>query len=538
MWRIALLSIALKLLLLDTYRSTDFEVHRNWLAITYSRPLSEWYYEDTSEWTLDYPPLFAWFEYLLSCLAVFWDPSMLEVENLNYASRPTVLFQRLSVVTTDLVLFYAVLQYTSTFNSSLRQRIACVGLVVLNCGLLILDHIHFQYNGILLGLLILSLARIQQERVLEGAFIYTVLLNMKHLYLGLAPAFGIYLLQNYCFVDLKGFSVRRFCALGVIVIATTALSFGPFVVFQSSALSLDSVANPLSQLMSRLFPFHRGLVHAYWAPNVWALYSALDMVLAYVFKLCFPSFINNANARSMTSGVVGEAEFHVMPQIPPIVTVICVLLALMPCLFGLWFAMRAMKPKLGTRCLRHDMFVRTVALCGLTMFLFGWHVHEKAILTGLLPVILLAIRNPNLRKVCLILSVSGIYALFPLFCEEREAPIKVCLLLLYIGYSYLTFGSLSNPAPDENLPGLSLPMFTLEWIYIAGFVPLQLYVGFGHSLVFCDGMEFLPLLLTSVYCSIGIVYAYVYVYVDSIIVFAGAMKDSGDVASKSAKKTQ
>jgi len=52
--------------------------------------------------------LFAWFEYALSQVAQFVDKEMLNVQNLKYASQATIIFQRLSVMFTDLVFIYAV----------------------------------------------------------------------------------------------------------------------------------------------------------------------------------------------------------------------------------------------------------------------------------------------------------------------------------------------------------------------------------------------------------------------------------------------
>lgn len=108
------------------------------------------YYEATSEWTLDYPPLFAWFEWAMAKVARYFDPKMLVVSNLEYDSDATVLFQRLSVCVTGLVLVAAMLHATKASKDSV-QGLTAFFLAVANAGLIMVDNIHFQYNSILLG---------------------------------------------------------------------------------------------------------------------------------------------------------------------------------------------------------------------------------------------------------------------------------------------------------------------------------------------------------------------------------------------------
>ncbi|XP_050310048.1 probable dolichyl pyrophosphate Glc1Man9GlcNAc2 alpha-1,3-glucosyltransferase isoform X2 [Anthonomus grandis grandis] len=230
-----LLMTCVKLLLIPAYRSTDFDVHRNWLAITHSLPIDKWYLDETSEWTLDYPPFFAWFEYILSFFATYFDSNMLKVENINYDSDRTILFQRLSVITTDLVYVYGVYKVCETLPASWKKDVVLPLLLLTNCGLIMLDHIHFQYNGMLYGIMLLSIAFMLQEKYKWSSFWFAYLINMKHIYIYLAPAYLIFLLRHYCMRDkpdlktlFSSLTLKRVFELGSIVIGVTAVSFLPF----------------------------------------------------------------------------------------------------------------------------------------------------------------------------------------------------------------------------------------------------------------------------------------------------------------------
>lgn len=148
--------------------------------------------------------------------------------------------------------------------------------VLLSPGLLIIDHIHFQYNGSMYGLLIWSLVLARERHTqLLGGIVFAVLLCLKHIYLYLAPAYFAYFLRSYCLSPKSIIRPRLFncLKLGLSLSLVFSLAFGPFIYW-----------GQIGQLLKRLFPFSRGLCHAYWAPNVWALYSFADRV--FILRKC------------------------------------------------------------------------------------------------------------------------------------------------------------------------------------------------------------------------------------------------------------
>ena len=370
----------IKLFLIPSYRSTDFDVHRNWLSVTRNLPVSEWYFDDnqkTTVHTLDYPPLFAFFEAIWSShynpftnwllRNKFVDSRCFErlPDNDNTPSEACVFFQRITVILSDLIFIIGACFSSFCLHSNtetnftqedaistkrfkhLKNAIISTILILFNPGILMLDHVHFQYNGMLLGLLLISIGFMTRGSTLPSkpsqrinndimaAITFALLLTMKHLYLTLAPLYFVYLLRHHCFtinqIQIAGeqSSKRKkekhgqnmifelnsggFLNLTICTIASLILPFLPFIIRQDAT-------SQLTQILKRLFPFSRGLCHDYWAANIWALYLFAEKCASFLLKK-----------------ISGMQEFQFL-EISPLMAASSLLISLLPSLLYAWDA--------------------------------------------------------------------------------------------------------------------------------------------------------------------------------------------------------
>jgi hypothetical protein len=169
----------------------DFEAQRHWMEITTNLPLRDWYIQtpnnDLQYWGLDYPPVSAFWAFVTGLIAQLYDPTITELlSSRGNEESTTRWFMRLSVVVSDLLFFIpSVLLLVNTIcdlynvnvGSDVDDESKCdnnknptsptqnftqntatlAAALIFQPLLLLIDHGHFQYNSIAVGLLFLSI---------------------------------------------------------------------------------------------------------------------------------------------------------------------------------------------------------------------------------------------------------------------------------------------------------------------------------------------------------------------------------------------
>ncbi len=267
---------------------------------------------------------------------------------------------RMSVIASDLLSYIPAMSIYAL--STERDWRSLLLWALLQPALLLIDHGHFQFNGVALGLVALAVALIHTKHELLASAMFVFALNFKHMALYFAPSFFFVLLgRNWVTRDLFG-TIWRIGLIGLAVIASFALVWAPFLA-NGTAMNV----------LTRMFPVARGIFEDKVA-NLWCTAGPI-----FRFKERFSA----------------EQLFR----------------------FAAAATLSAMAPSCAMLFRRPTtrMFLLSLANVSLAFFLLAFQVHEKNILMPLLPLSMLWSSHRHL-----VTSTTAIacFSMFPLL--ERD----------------------------------------------------------------------------------------------------------------------
>lgn len=290
--------------------------------------------------------------------------------------------------------------------------------ILMQPAIILIDHGHFQYNTVMLGLVLASISSIIVNRLLWGCVFFVAALCYKQMALYYAPAVFAYLL-GVCLQP--HLNAQRLCAIAVITALTFFVMFSPLLLGalydrkRNIQLTTDSDHSSLPPVLS-------------WAlnlcdPRSW--YYPPSLQLAQSIHRVFPF------ARGLFEDKVANLwctlntfhKLHIYPKpmaqrFSLLATLICILPACMTI---------SIFP-------RRELLPWTMASSAWGFFLCSFQVHEKSVLLPLLPMTMLLGSNgglgPEIRAWVGWANMLGTWTLFPLLKrDELRMPYFVLSLL-------------------------------------------------------------------------------------------------------------
>ncbi|KAI1366738.1 glycosyltransferase family 57 protein [Xylaria arbuscula] len=407
----------------------DYEAQRHWMEITTHLPISQWYFHDLQWWGLDYPPLTAYHSWLLGRIGSFIDPSWFALYTSRGSDDPTLkIFMRATVIVSEYLIYVpAVVVFTRRYSQlfGVAQWPASLALVaiLLQPSTILIDHIHFQYNTVMLGFVVASMSSMLAGRYMWASIFFVGALGFKQMALYYAPAVFAFLLGTCMSPKIN---LSRFFGIAAVTAASFAILVLPFIlgtiydqsrgvvsrpdlegayvplpIFTFLTPYLDTsaayypVVEQLVQMIHRVFPFARGLFEDKVA-NFWCAANVVIKLRGYPTEL-----LQKASLLATLAAIT-----------PP-----CAVLLVKP---------------------RKELLPYAFAATAWGFFLFSYQVHEKSVLLPLLPMTLLLAGKQGLGKEVRswvgFANTLGAWTMYPLL---DRVGLKVPFVVLTSLWEYL-----------------------------------------------------------------------------------------------------
>ncbi|KAH9902111.1 glycosyltransferase family 57 protein [Xylariomycetidae sp. FL2044] len=403
----------------------DYEAQRHWMEITTQLPISQWYFHDLEWWGLDYPPLTAYHSWLLGQIGSLIDPSWFALFTSRGSDDPTLkIFMRATVIVSEYLIYIpAAVIFVRRFSRlfGVAQWTASVALVaiLMQPATILIDHVHFQYNTVMLGFVLASMSSMIAGRFMWASVFFVAALGFKQMALYYAPAVFAFLLGSCTFPRLNP---ARFLGIAAVTVASFAVLVLPLVLgalydahrgidsrpdldgpkpplpifnFLSPYLNTDATYYPvveqMVQLVFRVFPLARGLFEDKVA-NFWCAANVVVKLRQY------PAELLQRVSLLATLGAIA----------PP-----CLIIFLHP---------------------RKELLPYALSTTAWGFFLFSYQVHEKSVLLPLLPMTILLAGKQGLGKDVRswvgFANIVGVWTMFPLLERvDLRMPYTVLTLL-------------------------------------------------------------------------------------------------------------
>ncbi|KAL3453751.1 ALG6, ALG8 glycosyltransferase family-domain-containing protein [Aspergillus insuetus] len=385
----------------------DFEAQRHWMEITIHLPLTKWYTYDLQYWGLDYPPLTAYHSWLLGKIGSIFDPTWFALDDSRGLEDPLLkVFMRATVIVSEYLIYIPAIvtflrRYTRMQAVPVWSASIALSAILLQPATILIDHGHFQFNTVMLGLFVASLDAILAGRMLWACIFFVGALGFKQMALYYAPVMFAFLL-GICTVP--RFRPVRLLCISLVTIAAFAVLLLPLILGATGAeatkyleftteppllealpigldraSSLYAILFQVAQVIHRIFPFSRGLFEDKVA-NAWCAIHTFYKLHAF------------------------ESEFLKRLSLGATLASISI-----PC--GIIF-----------RHPRASILLPAFATVAWGFFLFSFQVHEKSVLLPLLPMTLLIAGDGGLEKDTRAwvgwANMLGSWTLFPLLKRD------------------------------------------------------------------------------------------------------------------------